>query len=231
MSRVIVALDFSDLHSAKALASELVSDVGGFKVGLELLSSEGPGAVESIVDLGAPVFLDAKLHDIPNTVGKAARELARTGARWVTVHASGGSAMLEAAVDGFGRGVLAVSVLTSLDGDDLKSIGVTNDPLSQVAALTLLAAQAGAEGAVCSPQEISAVAPGLLTFVPGVRPEGSPTGDQKRVMTPVAAVESGADFLVIGRPIAGSQNPSETLRQINTSLAQLPLTSGMSNDR
>ena len=225
MSRVIVALDFADLEMAKSLASELNAEVGGFKVGLELLAANGPDAVRSIVDLGQPVFVDAKLHDIPNTVRGAAAQLARTGARWLTVHGSGGREMLEAAVDGFGQGVLAVSVLTSLDGDDLKDVGVSNDAREQVSILTRLAGEAGAEGAVCSPHEIDVVAPGLVTFVPGVRPQGSDSGDQKRVMTPVAAVEAGADFVVIGRPITASPNPRGTLEEINRSLTLVPLSS------
>ena len=231
MSRVIVALDFAELETAKSVAHELSGHVGGFKVGLELLASEGPAAVRSIVELGQPVFVDAKLHDIPNTVRRAAAQFASTGARWLTVHASGGEDMLKAAVDGFGNGVLAVSVLTSLDEGDLRDVGISHDPRELVGVLTRLAVEAGVEGAVCSPHEIDVVARGLVTFVPGVRPAGADSGDQKRVMTPMAAVEAGADFVVIGRPITASNDPKGRLDEINRSLTPLPLSSVTPDDR
>lgn len=227
VSPVLVALDFSDLKRAMSVADQVAPHVGGFKVGLELLMTEGPRAVASVAALGLPVFADAKLHDIPNTVAGAIRGLGRHGARWVTVH-PGGRAMVSAAVealadatDGEG-GVLVVTVLTSLATEDLVEIGVDRGVTAQVAAMARLASNAGAEGAVCAPSEAGAVrgaAPDLTVFTPGVRPAGSPSGDQKRHSTPIEARAAGADWLVIGRPITSADDPGEAARLITAELS------------
>lgn len=223
MNRIVVALDFPDLELARSSAEDLVDGVAGFKVGLELFTSAGPAAVAGIVELGRPVFVDVKLHDIPNTVLGAARSLATTGARWVTVHASGGREMMEAAVEGMGdAGVLAVTVLTSLGEPELESIGVRSGVESQVVGLAELASSAGVEGLVCAPGDVAAIrAKGneLTIFTPGVRTDAGTNDDQVRVGTPAEAVAAGADFLVIGRPITRAADPIGTLEQINASLA------------
>jgi orotidine-5'-phosphate decarboxylase len=220
---LIVALDFSTLEVAKGLAQRLTDTASGFKVGLELLTSAGARAVEEIASLGKPVFADAKLHDIPNTVERAASNLASAGARWLTVHSTGGADMIEAARAGMGgEGVLGVTLLTSLTDSDLETIGVTTGPSEHVAALARLAAGAGAEGLVCSPAELAAVSGlGLYTFTPGVRPAGSDEDDQRRVATPEEAVKAGADYLVIGRPITRAEDPVAAAGKIAASIAGL----------
>lgn len=222
MNPVIVALDVPTLEEAEGLASSLLEVVGGFKVGMELLMSAGPAAIESIAAVGLPVFADAKLHDIPNTVQRAASLIKAAGARWVTVHASGGRTMIEAAVEGMeGQGVLGVTMLTSLDQTDLDSIGVSAAASYYVVGLSSLAADAGAEGVICSPEEIRTVKakePSLQVFTPGVRPETSAVDDQKRVATPERARADGADYLVIGRPITHSPDPPEAARQITAAI-------------
>mgnify|MGYP001818111742 CR=1 FL=1 len=224
---VIVALDLATAEDAVRLARKVDPHVGAFKVGLGLLHRAGPGIVTALVDLGKPVFADAKLHDIPSQVGAAARQLGRLGARWVTAHVSGGGAMLEAASEGRGEtsdgygGVLGVTVLTSLDESDLTSIGVPVTPGKLVSRMSRLAAQSGCEGVVCSPQEltvVASVAPDLKRVTPGVRPRGVDAGDQRRVMTPVEAIERGADWLVIGRPITAAEDPVAAAASISSSL-------------
>ena len=213
---IIVALDVGSAEEAVRLARKVEPYVGAFKVGLGLLHGAGPGVAAALVDLGKPVFADAKLHDIPSQVEAAAGRLGRLGVRWVTAHVSGGSAMLQAAADALGEssggyaGILGVTVLTSLDENDLTSIGVTSTPGKLVSKMSRLAASAGCEGVVCSPQELTvvdSVAPQLTKVTPGVRPEGSDVKDQRRVMTPSAAIERGADWLVIGRPITAAKDP------------------------
>jgi orotidine-5'-phosphate decarboxylase len=223
VNRIIAALDFPALDDAEEMATSLIDDVGGFKVGMELLMAAGPIAIETIAGLGRPVFVDAKLHDIPNTVRRAAAEINAAGARWVTVHAAGGREMIEAASEGMGGdGVLAVTVLTSLGQGDLAEIGVAADTMTHVTNLAALGKAAGAEGIVCSPGEIAAVKqsqPGLKVFTPGVRPEGSSSDDQKRVATPERARADGADYLVIGRPITAAGHPVEVAREIAAAIA------------
>lgn len=227
VSPVLVALDFSELGRALSVARQVAPHVGGFKVGLELLMSEGPLAISRIAEVGLPVFADAKLHDIPNTVAGAARSLGRHGPRWVTVH-PGGRAMIEAAVEALAEstdgegGILVVTVLTSLAPDDLTEIGVDRSVSEQVAGMARLASAAGAEGAVCAPSEsalVRATAPDLTVVTPGVRPAGAPGGDQKRHSTPAAARAAGADWLVIGRPITAAPDPVEAARLIEIELA------------
>lgn len=222
MTRVLVALDVPGLDEATALADRLGDVVDGFKVGMELLMTAGPRAIEVIAALGKPVFADAKLHDIPNTVGRAAARIKGAGARWVTVHAAGGREMIAAAVTGMGGdGVLGVSMLTSLSAGDLTDIAIPVSPSDYVIRMAELCYQAGTEGVVCSPREISAVKaahPNLVIFAPGVRPAGISTDDQKRVASPQRAAADGADYLVIGRPITRATDPVLSARDIVASL-------------
>ena len=221
---ILVALDVNTAEEAVRLAKALSPDVGGFKVGLELMMGPGPAVVATLATLGKPVFADAKLHDIPTTVGRAARQLGRLGARWVTVHAAGGSRMLRSAVEGLqegagGRpaGILAVTVLTSMTGDDLAEAGMSGTPGRQTARLARLAAAAGCEGVVCSPEElgvVAQVAPGLLRVTPGIRLAGTETHDQSRTADPAEAIKRGADYLVVGRPIVRASDPGAAARLI-----------------
>lgn len=226
VSPIVVALDFPELGPAREMALELSDHVAGFKVGLELLTGVGPAAVSEIAGLGRPVFVDAKLHDIPNTVERAAARIRAAGARWVTVHAAGGEEMMRAAVTGMaGKGVLAVTVLTSVDQRGLAAVGIDASLIDQVLRLTALAESAGAEGVVCSPGEAGAIKsarPGLSLFTPGVRPEGSSLHDQKRVSTPAEALAAGADYLVIGRPITAAPDPGAAAREIASSITRIP---------
>ncbi len=218
--RICAALDFPALSEAEAFARQVAPHVGMLKVGLELFAAEGPSAVRAVASLGRPVFLDLKLHDIPNTVEGAARSAAATGAGLLTVHAAGGAAMIAAAVRGAGPGVriLAVTVLTSLDADALEEIGLSGPPEEAVVRLARLAVAAGAGGLVCSPREVravrAAVGPSPLLVVPGVRPAGSATGDQSRVATPAAAVADGADVIVVGRPLREGGDPVAAAKRI-----------------
>lgn len=225
VSPILVALDFSDLGHARKLAESVIGGVAGFKVGLQLLTSAGPDAISEIAQLGAPVMVDAKLHDIPNTVGRAAHNIGARGGRWVTAHASGGVEMMAAAVSGMergsGGGVLAVTVLTSLDQDDLEATGVSDPVEGQVTRLTTLSRHAGVEGVVCSVQEVGlvkSVAPDLIAVTPGIRLEGGGAHDQKRHSTPAEALASGADLLVVGRAITGAPDPAVAAAVINAEL-------------
>ena len=229
-NRIIVALDLASAEDAVRLAKRVAPHVGAYKVGLGLLHAAGPGIATALVDLGKPVFADAKLHDIPSQVNAAARRLGRLGVRWVTVHVSGGQAMLQAAVEGLGEtshgyaGVLGVTVLTSIGQSDLVAIGIGSSPGKLVSKMSRLAATAGAEGIVCSPQElavVTAVAPRLLRVTPGVRPAGAATGDQQRVMTPQEAIDRGAQWLVIGRPITAAPDPESAAAEL-AQIAQIP---------
>ncbi|MEX0865309.1 MAG: orotidine-5'-phosphate decarboxylase [Acidimicrobiia bacterium] len=216
VSPILLALDFPTVSEAHEMASVMAPHVGGFKVGLALLLGEGRGAIQQIARLGLPVFADAKLHDIPNTVEAAARALAGQGARWVTVHAGGGRRMVEAAVGGLGdgldgrpAGVLVVTVLTSLDDGDLRATGVSRAVGDQVAAMADLAANAGAEGVICPPAAIGRVkevAPQLTVVVPGLRIDDD-WHDQKQVGSPLEALAAGADYLVMGRAITRAADP------------------------
>lgn len=221
---VLLALDVSTAEQAVFLARDLEPHVGGFKVGLELLTGPGPRTVGVLARLGKPVFADAKLHDIPNTVRAAAYNLGRAGARWVTAHASGGRAMLEAAVEGLTEGagarpagVLAITVLTSLDEATLSQTGVSTSLGKLTAKRARLARRAGCEGVITSVKElmvIADVAPELITVVPGIRPLGVTPHDQVRTATPSEAVRHGADYLVIGRSITKAMDPVRAARNI-----------------
>jgi orotidine-5'-phosphate decarboxylase len=223
--RICAALDFPTWAAAEPFARAIAADVGMLKVGLELFAAEGPAAVRAAAALGRPVFLDLKLHDIPNTVEGAARSAAASGAALLTVHASGGAEMVAAAVRGAGPRlrVLAVTVLTSLDAAALGAVGLAGAPEEAVVRLARLAVGAGAGGLVCSPLEVAAVraavGPGPLLVVPGVRPEGAARGDQARVATPAAAVRAGADVLVLGRPLRDAPDPAAAAREIVRALA------------
>ncbi len=233
MNPILVALDVPSLTQAESLARSLKGHVGGYKVGLELLMGEGPESVSRIAKIGLPVFADAKLHDIPNTAERAARQLAAHGARWVTAHASGGSRMIEAVASGLTSGskdgkvgVLAVTVLTSLDQTDLAALGVSGSVQTRSVELARLARNAGAEGVICSPLEVGALKglfPGFLVVTPGIRPAGSDQGDQKRTATPVGALRAGADFIVVGRAITGASDPVGSAASIVESLRSATL--------
>jgi orotidine-5'-phosphate decarboxylase len=223
MNPVFVAIDTPSLEQALVLCEQLRGGAGGVKLGLEFFSSCGPAGVERILELGVPVFLDLKLHDIPNTVAKAVAALAPLEPAVLTVHAAGGRAMLEAAkaAAAINTKVVAVTVLTSLDESDLQSIGVSGDPGAQVRRLAELARSAGLDGIVCSGVEVASAReawPEGFFVVPGIRPAGGDTGDQKRVMTPRNALDAGASILVIGRPITGAHDPASALRDIGATL-------------
>jgi orotidine-5'-phosphate decarboxylase len=223
---VIAAIDTADPAAARALAGALAGTVGALKLGLEFFVANGPQAVKD-ASFGANLFLDLKLHDIPNTVAGAVGAAAMLAPMLLTVHAAGGSAMMRAAAEAAkssaapGRRrlkILAVTVLTSLDEDDLARVGQRAPVTDQALRLALLAQGSGLAGVVCSPQEVAALRAAcgrdFLLVVPGIRPAGTATGDQKRVMTPREAMDAGADYLVIGRPISAAADPAAAARAI-----------------
>jgi orotidine-5'-phosphate decarboxylase len=222
-SPIFVALDTPDLERAKAIATRVRNHVGGIKLGLEFFCANGLHGVREMAELHLPVFLDLKLHDIPNTVGKAIQALSPLEPAVLTVHAAGGRAMMEdaKAAAPTGTKVVAVTVLTSLDGSDLASIGFGDDPHAQVERLTALAGEAGLDGVVCSGNEVAAAKklwPDGFFVVPGVRLQEGQAGDQKRVMTPRKALDAGASILVVGRPITDAQDPDLAARTIEATL-------------
>lgn len=227
MAGVLVALDFPTPQQAVTLATEVRRHVQGFKVGLELLLGGHPHAVELVAELGLPVFVDAKLHDIPATVEKSANQLGKRGARWVTAHLAGGVEMIRAATgglaDGSGgeAGILGVTVLTSLAPADLDVLGGASTVSERVRDLLPIAVTGGAEGIICSVHEValvSQVTPNLITVTPGIRPAGTPGHDQKRVATVGAAATAGADYLVIGRAITDASDPEAAAEAIAAEL-------------
>jgi orotidine-5'-phosphate decarboxylase len=222
-SRLYVALDTPDLGRAKALAARVHNHVGGIKLGLEFFMANGRPGVREMAEIGLPIFLDLKFHDIPNTVAKAIQALGDLKPAILTIHASGGRAMMEdaKAAAPVGTRVVAVTMLTSLDAADLTSIGLGADPHDQVVRLTELAREAGIDGIVCSGAEVAAarkVWRDGFFVVPGVRPADGPVGDQKRVVTPRAALDAGASILVVGRPITQAQDPDLAARAIEATL-------------
>ncbi len=222
-SPIFVALDTPDIEHAKALAHKVRHHVGGIKLGLEFFAANGRPGVREMAALGLPIFLDLKLHDIPNTVGKAMQALSVLEPAIVTVHAAGGRAMMEdaKAAASLGTKVVAVTMLTSLDGSDLTSIGLQEEVPAQVERLTALAREAGLDGVVCSGAEVAAakkIWPGGFFVVPGVRPADGVIGDQKRVVTPRQALDRGASVLVIGRPITKAEDPDAAARAIEATL-------------
>lgn len=220
--RVIVALDFPVEEQALALADRLDPGLCRVKVGKELFTRSGPALVKRLHDSGFEVFLDLKFHDIPNTVAAAVKAAADLGVWMVNVHASGGSAMMQAAataVENTDTLLIGVTVLTSMDGADLAEIGITATPAEQVLRLARLARQSGLHGVVSSSQEAQVLSHELgrdfVLVTPGIRPAGDAAGDQKRIVTPGQAITNGSTYLVIGRPITQAENPVDKLIAIN----------------
>lgn len=218
---VICAIDVKDTQSAIDLCRAICNSVGVIKLGLEFFTINGPKGIEAVKACGMPIFLDLKFHDIPNTVAEAVRSAVRLGVYMLTIHTSGGKAMMKAAADAArdeasklgvaAPMVLGVTILTSMDGADLKDVGIERDVEFQVVSLAKLAVESGLDGVVCSPLEIEIIkrefGNRLKLVVPGIRPDGGGGDDQKRVLTPKEAVDKGADFIVIGRPITKAQSP------------------------
>lgn len=228
--RLILALDFPSADQAFDLIQKLEGCCQWFKVGLELYLSAGNLLVQALKDLGFSVFLDLKLHDIPNTVAGAVRSVSKLGADLLTVHAGGGLAMLQAAREAAScpnaPKLLAVTVLTSMDASQLAAVGVSGSPTEQVLRLANIAHTAGITGLVCSPEEAARMRralPGSLLVTPGIRPAGADTGDQKRIATPAAALAAGADYLVVGRPITQAPDPAKAAQQILLEMASVSL--------
>lgn len=224
---IAVALDVADLATARTLASSLGDSVACLKIGLETYLRDGSAGVVDIMTAAGPgteLFLDLKLHDIPNTVAGAARSVAHLRPALLTVHAGGGPQMIEAAVHALpDTQITAVTILTSMSAQDLAAVGMVGEPIEAVVRLAQLAVDAGATALVCSPLEVAAVraavGPHIRLVTPGVRPAGSAVGDQQRVATPEQAVADGADLLVIGRPITGDADPAAAARAIGDSLS------------
>jgi orotidine-5'-phosphate decarboxylase len=225
--KIIVALDYPDSDSAMQLVNQLTPELCRLKVGKELFTSVGPAFINEIQNKGFEVFLDLKFHDIPNTVAKACEAAARMGVWMVNVHALGGRKMMQAAreaLDKFAKPpkLIAVTILTSMDQEDIAEVGLRGSPEGNVLSLASLAEQFGANGVVCSPKEVAQLrkkaGAGFLLVTPGVRPLGSSQDDQKRTMTPKEALRSGADYLVIGRPVTQAENPLEALKGICTEI-------------
>jgi orotidine-5'-phosphate decarboxylase len=227
LNPVFVALDTTDLNQARDLAARVRPHVGGLKLGLEFFSAHGPQGVRAFKEMGLPIFLDLKFHDIPNTAAGAVRAAAGLGVDILNVHAAGGAAMLTAAREA-AHGVnpktkvIAVTVLTSLSDADLDMVGQRGPAGDQVLRLATLTRDSGLAGVVCSAREIAtlrqAMGPDFLLVVPGIRPKGSAVGDQQRVMGPKEALDLGASILVIGRPITGAPDPVQAAREIAQSL-------------
>lgn len=219
---LIVALDVPDQDAALRLVKEIGPAVEFYKIGLQLFTRCGPGVVETIKSMGATVFLDLKYHDIPNTVRHAVESACALGVDLLTIHLGGGGAMIRAAAEGAGGAggamVLGVTVLTSSNRETLREVGTDAPVEDQVLRLARLAVENGVTGIVASPLEVSLLrqvfGSGLTIVTPGVRPEWAEANDQQRTMTPKAAIEAGADFLVIGRPITGQANPREAAERI-----------------
>jgi len=238
VDRILIALDVSTAAEALAMADRLRGVVGGYKIGSQLFTAAGPSVVRALVDRGDRVFLDLKFHDIPNTVAGAVVSSVDLGVWMVNVHASGGRAMLEAArraadsaLTSSGKPrpiVIAVTVLTSLDGSALNSVGVAATPMDQVVRLARLSQDAGLDGVVASPQETSAIraacGPEFVIVTPGIRGGAAASGpdDQQRTATPAGAIEAGSSYLVIGRPITGAGDPRAAAQRIAAEIATSP---------
>ena len=226
-SPVVVALDFPSAEPALELAARLSPQLCRLKVGKELFTRSGPQLVEQLQDMGFEIFLDLKFHDIPNTVAGAVRAAADLGVWMVNVHASGGRRMMEAAASALqGRAnrplLIAVTVLTSMTGEDLRELGYSETPTERVLRLAALTADSGLDGVVCSAMEASdlrtARGAGFALVTPGIRLAGDSADDQRRVVTPADALALGSDYLVIGRSITGAQDPLAALRQVHAEL-------------
>lgn len=222
-SPIWVAIDTPDLERAQDIAKRVAKHVGGIKLGLEFFCANGRAGVHEMAKLDLPIFLDLKLHDIPNTVAKAMQALRPLDPAIVTVHAAGGRAMMEdaKAAAPSGTKVVGVTVLTSLDQADLAAAGVSGSPHDQVMRLTAAAREAGLDGVVCSGEEVKFAKklwPGGFFVVPGVRPANGDARDQKRVVTPRAALDAGASILIVGRPITQAEDPDSAVRAIEATL-------------
>ena len=221
--RLIVALDLPDRAQVRQFLPRLESQCRWVKVGLELFVACGPAMVQELVESGWSVFLDLKLHDIPNTVANAVRSASALGASLLTVHAAGGPVMLRAALEaaaGEQRApqLLAVTVLTSMHSEQLQATGIGREPAAQVELLARMGMDAGIDGFVCSPEEAARLramgGPGTTLVIPGIRPAGAALGDQKRVATPADALRAGASYLVVGRPIVQAADPAKAAAEI-----------------
>ena len=227
-SKIIVALDYEKEAEALALVDQIDPSLCRLKVGKEMFTTLGINFVKQLHQRNFDVFLDLKYHDIPNTVARAVRSAADLGVWMVDLHASGGLRMMEEAkriLEPYGKDaplLIAVTVLTSMEDLDLLQIGINASPMEQVLRLAHLTQRAGLDGVVCSPQEVeilrNACGEKFKLVTPGIRPIGADFGDQRRVMTPTAAIRAGSDYLVIGRPITKADNPAEVLRSINASI-------------
>ena len=227
-SKIIVALDYEKEAEALALVDQIDPSLCRLKVGKEMFTTLGINFVKQLHQRNFDVFLDLKYHDIPNTVARAVRSAADLGVWMVDLHASGGLRMMEEAkriLEPYGKDaplLIAVTVLTSMEDLDLLQIGINASPMEQVLRLAHLTQRAGLDGVVCSPQEVeilrNACGEEFKLVTPGIRPIGADFGDQRRVMTPTAAIRAGSDYLVIGRPITKANNPAEVLRSINASI-------------
>jgi orotidine-5'-phosphate decarboxylase len=226
--KIIVALDFPDAQGAVALARRLTPDLCRLKVGQELFTAAGPALVEQLMQSGFAIFLDLKFHDIPNTVAQACKSAAGLGVWMLTVHALGGRSMLTAARESLGHApgrprLIAVTVLTSMGAQDLAEVGVGGSAEEAASRLADLSESSGLDGVVCSPLEALRLRrerrPGFLLVTPGIRPTAAVSDDQKRVATPRLALEGGASYLVIGRPITRAPDPLAALRGIHEEMA------------
>ena len=227
MKPIFVAIDTPDLARAKQIAAAVRDHAGGVKLGLEFFSARGPEGVRRIAELGLPIFLDLKFHDIPNTVAKAVEAIAPLEPAILTVHAAGGHEMMLAAKRSAPptTKVVAVTLLTSLDSNDLSDLGIQRSPADQVARLAWTARDSGVDGIVCSGAEVAkakAAWPNGFFVIPGIRPAGGAAGDQKRVVTPAGALDSGASILVIGRPITDAPDPTRAIVDIAAGLSHMP---------
>lgn len=232
--RILCALDTQDPHAAYGLAAKLRKHVGGIKLGLEFFGANGPTGFAHVAKSGMPIFLDLKLHDIPNTVAKAIHALIPLKPLIMTIHTSGGTAMMKAAATAATQAaqnvgcrrpvIVGVTILTSMDENDLNAVGLSTPIEAQVVRMARLAQASGLDGVVCSPFEIAAIrdacGPAFKLVVPGIRPEGSAVDDQKRTMTPAEAVSRGADYIVIGRPITQAGDPVRAAQDIVQELNQ-----------
>lgn len=233
-SRIFCAVDTTDLDTARDLGRRIAGVVGGIKLGLEFFIAHGPAGIRAVIgeavngEDGPPLFLDLKLHDIPNTVAGGIRAALPLKPAFMTIHTSGGPAMMRAAAEAAASAgadrpkILAVTVLTSMDAADLQAVGQSVPVADQVKRLALLAKESGVDGVVCSPAEVAlireACGPDFILMVPGIRPAWAAANDQKRVMTPAEALAAGADHLVIGRPITGDADPEAAARRIVSEL-------------
>jgi orotidine-5'-phosphate decarboxylase len=237
--RLAVALDLPNEHEALKLVDRLGQSCQWYKVGMELYYAAGNSIVQQLRNRGFSVFLDLKLHDIPNTVAGAVRSATQAGASLLTIHATGGAAMMSAAAEvasapGSPR-LLAVTVLTSMDANELAGIGVTASPAEQVVRLAKLAQASGIDGMVCSAEEVATLrketGPDTLLVIPGIRPTGSTIGDQKRIATPAQAIADGASMLVVGRPITRAHDPAGAAQAILQEIDQAQTRSSIKNQK